>query len=317
MRHSRPHSCEDESRDIPAKSTRGPAGTKHRGADIAGLEDRSSSPAGGGILRKLLLVVAAACLLMGVTGCKKLEARMLMKKANESYRAERYEDAIAAYEKVIAIDPWWADAYRNSALSNLALYQPGSLHEKDVKYSEQAIMKFRRYLQFVPNDERTEDLLMDTYMKTQRYEEAANFFKEKLKKDSQNSRVLQTIGMIYAKASNFEEARKWFKARAEADRKNPEAWYSLGVLEWERVFRGSELTVEEKRALIEEGMNALQEAVKLRNDYFEAYSYINLLWRQKALTETDPEQAQKDMQQADINMKTALRLRNEQMKKGT
>ena len=95
MRHSRPHSCEDESRDIPAESTRGPAGTKHRGAHIAGLEDRSASPAGGGILRKLLLVLVAACLLMGVTGCKKLEARMLMKKANESYRAERYEDAIA------------------------------------------------------------------------------------------------------------------------------------------------------------------------------------------------------------------------------
>jgi len=281
------------------------------------LEGGSAFTAGGVIVRKLTLFLASACLLMSVTGCKKLEARMLMKKANESYRAEKYEDAIATYEKVITVDPWWADAYRNAALSNLALYQPGSLHEKDVKYSEQAIMKFRRYLQFVPNDERTEDLLMDTYMKTQRYEEAANFFKEKLKKDPKNSRVLQTIGMIYAKASNFEEARKWFKARAEADRKNPEAWYSLGVLEWERVFRTSELTVEEKRALIDEGMNALQEAVKLRPDYFEAYSYINLLWRQKALTETDPELAQKDMQQAEINLKTALRFRNEQMKKGT
>ena len=287
------------------------------GTEGPGQDGKPAFPARGGTLRKLAWVLVAACLLMSATGCKKLEARMLMKKANDSYRAERYEEAIAAYQKVIAVDPWWADAYRNSALSNLALYQPGSLHEKDIKYSEQAITMFRRYLQFVPNDERTEDLLMDTYMKTQRYEEAANFFKEKLKKDPKNSRVLQTIGMIYAKAANFEEARKWFKARAEADRKNPEAWYSLGVLEWERVFRGSELTVEEKRALIEEGMNALQEAVKLRNDYFEAYSYINLLWRQKALIESDPEVAQKDMQQAEINMKTALRLRNEQMKKGT
>jgi len=239
-----------------------------------------------------------------------------MKDGNDLYISERYLEAIGKYDQVIAIDPWWADAYRNAGLCYLALYQPGSLHQKDVEYSEQAIMKFRRYLQFVPSDERTEDLLMDTYLKTQRYEEAANFFKEKLKKDPKNSRVLQTIGMIYAKASNFEEARKWFRARADADYKNAEAWYSLGVLVWERAYKGTELTVEEKRTLIDEGMEALEKAVKLRPDYFEAFSYINLLWRQKALTEVDPEVAQKDLQEAEVNMKKALKLRNEQMKKG-
>ena len=63
-------------------------------------------------------------------------------------------------------------------------------------------------------------------------------------------------------------------------------------------------------------MQALQKAVDLKPDYFEAYSYINLLWRQKALTEMDPEEAMKDIQQADINLKKALKLRQEQMKKG-
>ncbi len=267
-------------------------------------------------LNRMASVVVLACLVAAGLGCAKLKARMLMRQANDLYKTEKYLEAIKKYDEVIAIDPWWADAYRNAALAYLALYQPGSLHEKDIQYSEQAIMKFRRYLQFVPNDERTEDLLMDTYMKTQRYEEAANFFKEKLKKDPKNSRVLQSIATIYAKAGNFEEARKWFRARAEADAKNPEAWYSLGVLNWERSFKGTDLTVEERRALIAEGMEALKKAVDLRPDYFEAYSYINLLWRQKALTEIDPEEAQRDMQQAEVNMKKALELRNVQMKKG-
>jgi len=239
-----------------------------------------------------------------------------MRDANDLYKSEKYLEAVQKYDQVSAIDPWWADAYRNAALCYLALYQPGSLHQKDVEYSEKAIMKLRRYLQFVPDDERMEDLLMDTYLKTARYDEAVNFYKDKLKKDPKNSRVLQTIGMIYAKSSNFEEARKWFRARAEADNKNPEAWYSLGVLCWERAFKGTELTVDEKRSLIDEGMQALQKAVQLRSDYFEAYSYINLLWRQKALTEVDPEQAQKDMAEADVNQKKAIQLRNEQMKKG-
>jgi len=262
-------------------------------------------------------VALLAGLIVSGVGCQKLQARITMKSANDLYRAERYDEAIKKYEAVIALDPWWADAYRNAGLCYLALYQPGSLHQKDIDHSTQAIIKLRRFLQFVPNDERTEDLLMDTYMKTQRYEEAVAFYEAKLKSDPKNSKYLQTIGMIYAKASNFEEARKWFRARAEADAKNPEAWYSLGVLCWERAFRNQELIIEERRSLIDEGMESLQKAVQLRPDYFEAYSYINLLFRQKALTETDPEQAMRDMQQADVNLKKALQLRNEQMKKGT
>ena len=267
-------------------------------------------------MKKAAWVVLLACLMVTGLGCQKYKARVLMRDANNLYKSEKYLDAIQKYNQVIAIDPWWAEAYRNSGLAYLALYQPGSLHKKDVEYSEQAIVKLRRYLQFVPTDERTEDLLMDTYLKTGRYEEAASFYKEKLKKNPKNSRVLQTIGMIYAKASNFEEARKWFRARAEADPKNHEAWYSLGVLCWERAYKGAELLVEEKKSLIEEGMQALQKAVELKPDYFEAYSYINLLWRQKALTEMDPEAAMKDIEQADINLKKALKLRQEQMKKG-
>jgi len=271
---------------------------------------------GGNTLKKAVWVLFLACLMVTGLGCQKLKARTLMRDANNLYKSEKYLEAVQKYDQVIAVDPWWAEAYRNSGLAYLALYQPGSLHKKDVEYSDHAIVKLRRYLQFVPTDERMEDLLMDTYLKTGRYEEAASFYKEKLKKDPRSSKVLQTIGMIYAKASNFEEARKWFRARAEADSRNHEAWYSLGVLCWERAYKGSELLVEEKRSLIEEGMQALQKAVELKPDYFEAYSYINLLWRQKALTEMDPEEAQKDLQQADVNMRKALQLRNEQMKKG-
>jgi len=267
-------------------------------------------------LKKAVWIVLLLALVGSSLGCQKLKARITMKTANELYREEKYEDAIKKYQEVIALDPWWADAYRNSGLCYLALYQPGSLHKKDIDYSTQAIIKLRRYLQFVPEDEKTEDLLMDAYMKTARYEEAVNFYKEKLKKDPKNGKYLQIIGMIYAKANNFEEAKKWFKARAEADTKNPEAWYSLGVLCWERAFKNQELTVDERRSLIDEGMTALKKAVEQRPDYFEAYSYINLLYRQKALTETEPEEAQKDLMEADANMKKAIQLRNEQMKKG-
>lgn len=260
--------------------------------------------------------MVGALALAGV-GCKQIKTRMTMKEANNLYNAARYEEAIEKYKIVQDLDPWWADAYRNSALSYLALYEPGSIHEKDIEYSDQAIMMLLRYLQFVPGEERAEHLLIDTYLKTSRYEEAAKFFKKKLEEDPKDTKALLNLGSIYAKAGNFEEARKWFRQRAETEKTNHEAWYSLGVLDWERVYKGSELLFEEKRELIEEGMAALNKAVELKEDYFEAYSYINLLYRQKALTEMDPVEAQKDIQQADFYMRKSLELRKAQMEEGT
>jgi hypothetical protein len=57
--------------------------------------------------------------------------------------------------------------------------------------------------------------------------------------------------------------------------------------------------VNEKRDIIEKGKRALQHAIDMKPDYFEAMAYLNLLWRQQALTETDPLKAQEDVKNAD------------------
>src|SRR3989442_1372217 len=124
---------------------------------MSGLNPERERPGiqpGGDSVKRAAWVTLLACLLMSGAGCVKLKTRVLMRNANNLYKSEKYLEAIQKYDQVIKIDPWWTEAYRNAGLAYLALYQPGSLHRKDVEYSDNAILKLRRYLQFVPTDER-------------------------------------------------------------------------------------------------------------------------------------------------------------------
>ena len=71
--------------------------------------------------------------------------------------------------------------------------------------------------------------------------------------------------------------------------------------------------VNEKRDIIEKGKAALQHAIDLRPDYFESVVYLNLLWRQQALTEADPVKAQADIAQAEALKNRAIEI-NKQKK---
>src|SRR5262249_37712788 len=116
-------------------------------------------PVGGASLKRAICIASLACLVMTGLGCQKMKARLLMRDANNLYKSEKYLDAIQKYNQVIAVDPWWSEAYRNAGLAYLALYQPRSLPRNDVECSDSAIPNVRRSQQFVGTGERMEDLM--------------------------------------------------------------------------------------------------------------------------------------------------------------
>ena len=56
-------------------------------------------------------------------------------------------------------------------------------------------------------------------------------------------------------------------------------------------------------------MQALNKAVEMKPDYFEAISYINLLYREKAKMETDPAKKQEYTDLANKYLQQALDMR--------
>ena len=57
-------------------------------------------------------------------------------------------------------------------------------------------------------------------------------------------------------------------------------------------------------------MDALNKALQIKPDYFEALSYLNLLYREKAKIETDPAKKQEYTDTANKYLQQALELRS-------
>ena len=109
---------------------------------------------------------------------------------------------------------------------------------------------------------------------------------------------------------------------------NPEPYYWIGVLDWGICFpRTQQLRkdlhvdmpkdqahpdvlppipkkqladlVEKNGPLVDEGLNALNKAIQLKPNDTDTMAYINLMYRQKAEIDTDPEAKAADIKQAE------------------
>jgi len=265
--------------------------------------------------------LALAGLLATTIGCEgtidRLKANYAARQGNDAYKANDFPRAIEWYRYANYLNPDLDLAYYHTALAYMAIYKPGSTHPKDVRYSEEAISNLLRYLRLNPDNEDAKNYLLTIYLQANRHAEAAEFFERELQRGGEDaeaaSALMQKIGMIYAKKGDFEQSLEWYKKRAEIERDDPEALYTIGVLCWDKVYNGGlTLELDRRRELIDMGLDYLARAGELRVDYFEATSYVNLLYREKAKLAQilgNNDDYVKFTQEADKNMKLALEMR--------
>jgi tetratricopeptide (TPR) repeat protein len=276
---------------------------------------------------RLVPGLALLVLSLAGTGCEStvdhLKANFAAKQGNDLYKAQDYQKATEWYRYSLYLNPELPIAYHNAGLAFMALYKPGSKHPKDLYYSQQAIDHLTRFLIYEPDDEDAKNQLLTVYLSAERYEDAAKFFEEEFKKRSSDpavaSRLAQILGMVYAKKGDFESSLEWYKKRAEIEKDNPEALYTIGVLCWDKVYKaGITMDLEKRKELVEMGMDYLKRAAELREDYFEATSYINLMYRQKAILAQmagNMEDFQKFTEEADKLARLSLEQRKKVMAK--
>ena len=271
--------------------------------------------------------LALAGLLVATTGCEgtidRLKANYAARQGNDAYKANDFPRAIEWYRYANYLNPDLDLAYYHTALAYMAIYKPGSQHPKDVRYSNEAIANLLRYLRLNPDNEDATNDLLTLVLQANRHAEAAEFFERELKRGGDDagsaSTLMQKIGMIYAKKGDFENSLEWYKKRAEIEKDDPEAVYTIGVLCWDKVYNGGlTLELDRRRELIDMGLDYLARANELRVDYFEATSYVNLLYREKAKLAQilgNNDDFVSFTQEADKNMKLALEMRKRVMAK--
>src|SRR5262249_60430032 len=90
---------------------------------------------------------------------------------------------------------------------------------------------------------------------------------------------------------------------------NPEVYCLIGVQAWDRSYNFPDLDPALRAKIVDDGLQSLNKAVELKPDYFEAVSYINLLYREKAKMETDPAKKQEYIDTANQYLQRALAIR--------
>jgi tetratricopeptide (TPR) repeat protein len=250
-------------------------------------------------MRKSLCLAAVLVLSVTTVSCTKVQARMEIKEANTHYASERYAEALARYEAARQIDGSFPELDRMIGYSFIGLYRPEDDSPENQQHADRAIQELQRYLKRNPADETARDALINLFLNAERTTQAIDFFRDHLRTNPDDLASTKSIATLYSKQGDFNEALIWYERVARIDSSNPESFYIFGVVCYEKVAKNPPADMAERLAIIEQGKQALGRAIELRDDYFDANVYMNLLYREQAKVEEDPDKQQELMAKAD------------------
>lgn len=236
---------------------------------------------------KVMAVAGAILVMLSATGCDKLRARDQLNKGVASYKNNQFEQAINHFKDAVALDP---------GLKNAKLYLATA-------YAQQ----------YIPGVD-SPDNLQNATLAIEQYQAV-------LEQDPKNINSIKGIATLYLQMKKFEDSKRYFHKAIDLDPNDPEAYYSIGVIDWTQAYqprmeeraklglRPDEPLKDKKlcaklrddgSAVIQDGLDNLDKATQLRQDYDDAMAYINLLYREKADRECDmPDQRAADLKTAD------------------
>ena len=248
-----------------------------------------------------LLIFAAA-----TTGCDTLKARMVASDAANLYHEGKIEEAIAKYDEAAQLDPGIATIQLNLGFANLAVYQNDPKGKQGDDAANKAVTAFENFLKLKPGNERGREYLVQTFVDTSRYAAAVDYYKPQIEK--RDPEVFNTLGIIASKTGNFAEAKDWYSKRVEADPKNPDAKVSLGVLIWDYLHNHAEVVGDQRKQLADEAIKYCKDAIEEAPKAPNAYTYTNLLYRERAAADLTDDEKRPDLEQANEYFKKAMEL---------
>lgn len=236
---------------------------------------------------RVLVVVAAGVMLLSATGCGKLRARDQLNKGVQAYKNAKYEEAIEHFKQAVDLDPTLINARLYLATAFAQQYIPGADAPDNNKFAEQAIDQYKAVLN----------------------------------SDPKNVNSVKGIAYLYLQMKRFDDAKTYYRKATELDPNDPEPYYSVAVIDWTQTYQPRmeeraklglkpEEPLKDKKvcamlkdknsANIQEGIDNLNQALKLRPDYDDAMAYMNLMYRERADVQCeDPAARAADLKTAD------------------
>ncbi|MBV8519846.1 MAG: tetratricopeptide repeat protein [Acidobacteria bacterium] len=218
---------------------------------------------------------------------------MAIRDANDAYAKEDYKAALQHYQRARKIDGQsFPELDRMIGYSYIGMYVPEDKTPGNVQNADKAIVELRTYLKKKPEDRIAREALINLYLNADRITDAIGYFREWLKTHPADIEAVRSIATLYAKQGNFNESLNWYEKITVLRPRDPEALYTYGVVCYEKIAKNPPADMNERLQIIDKGKHALEKAIQMKPDYFEALVYLSLLYRQQAPIETDPTKQQ-------------------------
>jgi tetratricopeptide (TPR) repeat protein len=261
--------------------------------------------------RSLVLAALALLALPLLGGCRRLQARVELKKGNSLYVQEQYSAAMVEYQKGLELDPSDTFAWRSVGLSALALYRPGDDSPKNLEYGRIAADAFEKYLKKEnPDDAKVQDYLMSILVSSKQYPQALAFvdqLQQQNPAEANDPKWNKYRVQVLIQAGRLPDAEQL--ALKTPGPEQPVSLYSIGVEAWHKVYNVNTIDFAAKQQLVDLGLRGLRKAVEIKPDYFDAMFYLGLMLREKAKLETDGNARTADVDEAETWLKKGLELR--------
>jgi tetratricopeptide (TPR) repeat protein len=264
---------------------------------------------------RILLAVTLASL-VAAGGCDKLRARDKLNKGVQAFRGGQFDLAIEDFKQAKDLDPGLTNARLYLATAYASQYIPGAPSDENINMGKQAIAEFQDVLNGDANNLTAIDGI---------------------------GSLLYNMGANPFNAKTLEDSKQYHMKHIAIKPDDPEPYYWIAVIDWSLAYHGnSEMRDEYNKtakktireidplppkvatdyaqkygAVIDEGMDYAKKAMDRRPQYDDAMSYLNLLYRRKADTETSADARDADNKEAEDLVHKIQIIRQQRMENPT
>jgi tetratricopeptide (TPR) repeat protein len=235
--------------------------------------------------------IAALFVAAGLGGCQQLSARRDIQNGNSLFEDEKYEEAAAAFEAALELEPHLDVADYNAGLCYYKLFRPGtaptsSEFKKNKGYADSAVKHFQAWLQSNPDDNDTAELISEIWVNSGDYDKALAYWQGERDAHPKEARPIKQIASIYYKQNKFDETAKAYSDEATVEPAVADqvtAYLQVGRLAFQRLSDFQKVQGEMRIHYADIGISALQKAAALDPHSIEAESMQGALYNLRAL----------------------------------
>lgn len=251
---------------------------------------------------KLISLGVALALTGLLTGCNKLKARDQLNKGVLAFRNAQYAQAVDHFQQSVNLDPTLANARIFLATAMELEYVPGGAAPDNTKKGEDAIQAFKNVLNVDPSNTNAIGSIAQIYYQMNKYDQAKEYQEKLMKLDPNNPDPYYWVGVLdYVPCQRAEMELRTKLKLTTLNIKDHDSYPPLPEKDRQQLEQ-------QNGTLVAEGIQMLQKAVDLKPNYGNAYSYLNLMYRQKADIEGNKEDREADLVKADQLAAKALSL---------